>query len=317
MPFPENDEQDSEHENEAAGNGNSRMDGESIRRLLGDVRMLTMYAVETGQLPEQVSVQLIFQALNDWESNKEITPKQFAEIVSFYQILERHFPRITAHSLAATEPKIPGKIRTSPAGRYLTMLWKWTAVVVLLILTFNTIQYIHDLNRGDPGDEWEHAFQIFNIVFQATKYFEPFLYGALGSFAFLLRATEKHLPTREFDPIRAPEHVNRLVLGTLSGGSIILFIGQVPAENADGGYFEIGVATLGFLAGYSIDFLFETLDRIIRAILPKVGLETIPTKAREKRDQELIRRYKKMLDQSTDDDQKKVLREIIDDLDTR
>jgi hypothetical protein len=125
------------------------------------------------------------------------------------------------------------------------------------------------------------------------------------------------LKTREFDPIREPEHINRLVLGTLSGGSIILFIGQALAASGTGEFFQIGVAALGFLAGYSIDFLFETLDRIIRAILPKVGLETIPEKARAKRDQELTRRYRIMLDQSPSADKEEVLREIIDDLETR
>jgi len=289
--------------------------GTRVGQLVEDVRQLASYAIQTGQLPKGVNVETVYTAHRDLEQKKELSPEVFAELVNDYQVLERYFPTITARSLAATEPEKPGKIRTSPAGRYLVKLWVWTAVIVLAILLLNLAQYLNVLTRPPPGEALTGSERTLDLIYQVFKYLEPFLYGALGAFLYILRVSEERLRTREFDPARAPEHVNRLVLGTLAGGSIILFITQVPT--ADGAAIQISAAALGFLAGYSVDFLFETLDRIIRAILPKVGLETIERRPQRRRDQDLIRRYQTLLDEAQDEATKRLLQQFVDDLQTR
>jgi hypothetical protein len=288
--------------------------GTRVGQLVEDVRQLATYAIQTGQLPKGVNIETVYTAHRDLEQEKELSPEVFAGLVNDYQVLERYFPTITARSLAATEPEKLGKIRTSPAGRYLVNLWVWTGVIVLAILLLKLSQYLNVLTRPPPGKALTGSEQILDLIYQVLKYLEPFLYGALGAFLYILRVSEERLRTREFDPARAPEHVNRLVLGTLAGGSIILFITQVPT--ADGGAIKISAAALGFLAGYSVDFLFETLDRIIRAILPKVGLETIERRAQRRRGQDLIRRYQTLLDEAQDEATKKLLQQFVDDLQT-
>jgi hypothetical protein len=44
----------------------------------------------------------------------------------------------------------------------------------------------------------------------------------------------------------------------------------------EGGTLELGAAALGFIAGYSTDFLFNTIERIVSAVFPKVNVETVP-----------------------------------------
>lgn len=228
-----------------------------VKSLLRDVQRLATYAVETGQLPDDVDIGDLYRARIRVERNEALTDDEFRHVIAHYQRLEQHFPTITTRTLAATEPETPGRIRTSPAGRYLIRLWIGTALIVVAIVMTNLFQQLF------PDEE---------ILLQAMKHLEPFLYGAFGAFAYILRVTERRLLTREFDPARAPEHINRLVLGTLAGGAIILFFSDLPDT---GESVQIGGAALGFLAGYSVDFLFKTIERIIGALLPK--LETVTT----------------------------------------
>ncbi len=86
----------------------------------------------------------------------------------------------------------------------------------------------------------------------------PYLYGALGADAYILRETTQQLHTREFDPRRIPENRARFLLGTLSGGVMVLFVD-------DNGAYALKGAAAGFLAGYSTDFLFNTIERMIKA----------------------------------------------------
>lgn len=305
------------HEIPAAGeppaktDGAASLAGTSIDQLVADVRRLANYAIRTGQLPKAVDIQIVYLAERALEQRQALSPELFAGLVNAYQVLERHFPAVTADSLAATEPEQPGKIRTSPTGRYLLKLWACTGFIVLAILLVNLSQFLHTRGQSPvPGLAGDG--QALAIGYRTLEYLEPFFYGALGAFIYILRVTEQRLQTREFDPARAPEHVNRLVLGTLAGGSIILFIKELP--NGDGSSVQISSAALGFLAGYSVDFLFQVLDRLIGAILPKVGLETIERRARRRHEQDMIRRYQTMLDETQDEATKKLLGEIIDDL---
>jgi len=60
------------------------------------------------------------------------------------------------------------------------------------------------------------------------------------------------------------------VAGTISGGAILLFVNQITTE--EGSVIQLSSAALGFLAGYSTDFLFNTIEQVIGAILAKVGI---------------------------------------------
>lgn len=72
---------------------------------------------------------------------------------------------------------------------------------------------------------------------------------------------------------RRSAYFNRILLGTVGGGAIMLFVDHVSDDS--GQVVTLSSAALGFLAGYSTDFLFSTIERVINAILPKVGLDTV------------------------------------------
>jgi hypothetical protein len=95
----------------------------------------------------------------------------------------------------------------------------------------------------------------------------PWAYGALGSCAYLLRSAHYFIYQRSFDLRRKPEYFNRVLLGAISGGAIILFVNYLVDDG--GTVLHLSSAALGFVAGYSTDFLFNTIERVVAAIFPK------------------------------------------------
>jgi hypothetical protein len=83
----------------------------------------------------------------------------------------------------------------------------------------------------------------------------------------MLRSAHYFIYQRSFDVRRTPEYYNRILLGAISGGAIILFITNL--SNDDGSSINLGAAALGFVAGYSTDLLFNTIERIVTAMRSK------------------------------------------------
>jgi len=102
------------------------------------------------------------------------------------------------------------------------------------------------------------------VLAGGLKAIVPFTYGGLGSCAYLLRECHKTVYKRTFDKNRVPEYYNRILLGVISGGAIMLFI--APEEQTT---LKISAAALAFLTGYNTEFLFTTIERVANALFPK------------------------------------------------
>ena len=152
----------------------------------------------------------------------------------------------------------------SPAQRFTRELWFWALVFAAFIVAAEWgINYLG--LRKDAGSVvgWRTLLQ--SLL--------PWAYGGLGACAYMLRSAHYFIYRRSFDTRRTPEYFNRILLGAISGGAIILFT-EYLANAEDGSAGHLGSAALGFLAGYSGDLLFNTIERIVTAIFPKVQVET-------------------------------------------
>jgi hypothetical protein len=152
----------------------------------------------------------------------------------------------------------------SPAQRFSRGLWivalGFAVFVVVSEWRLQVIAYAADAD-------------VYRVSRTILELLVPWAYGGLGSCVYLLRSAHTYIYQRTFDLRRKPEYFNRILLGTICGGAIILFVNQLMGD--DGTVIQLSSAALGFLAGYSTDFLFNTIERIIAAVLPKVGLETV------------------------------------------
>jgi hypothetical protein len=154
---------------------------------------------------------------------------------------------------------------SSPAQRFTRKLWYVAIVVAGFIL-------VAEWRINALGMEADAA--AIKVARDVWQWLLPWGYGALGACAYLLRSGHYFIYQRSFDLRRTPEYFNRVLLGAISGGTIILFASY--RANDDDTVVHLSSAALGFIAGYSTDFLFNTIERIITAIFPRVAVETVP-----------------------------------------
>jgi hypothetical protein len=150
----------------------------------------------------------------------------------------------------------------SPAQRFTRGLW---CGAIACVVIFSEWYLIVTAAQGDQGRVLPRRSFVELLV--------PWAYGALGSCVYLLKSAHIYIHERTFDLRRKPEYFNRILLGTIAGGAIMLFVSEITTD--DGSVVRLSSAALGFLAGYSTEFLFNTIERIIAAILPKVGIGSV------------------------------------------
>lgn len=98
----------------------------------------------------------------------------------------------------------------------------------------------------------------------------PFTYGALGACSYVMIEGNLWIWNKTFDANLIPKDKMLILIGALSGVvNTELFkplIGSSPSLDQ---MINLGEAGITFLAGYSTDFLFERLNRIISAVMPR------------------------------------------------
>lgn len=241
--------------------------------MLADVLRLAAFAVETGRLPEQISLGELYRLRNQFDTDSaHFSDEEVNRIGLYYTQLQAELAPVTAVSLAATDCREVKDCMNTQAGWHARRMWMLAFLMVALIATSTLLQYFYEFYpQFDPqgwgawSTENYPAFIVITLLYKFGSYGTPFLYGALGACIHILRVTERHLRMRTFDPRRVPQHRNRVVLGTLSGGIIVLFLtlGESSAAQV-----KLTAAAAGFLAGYSVDFFFAILDRILSVFVP-------------------------------------------------
>lgn len=196
-----------------------------------------------------------------------VTASEWIAFEQAYYRLAVTMTPVTAETLASTQaepnrdPWLSLRDRifgSSPALRF-------TRMFALVAIGFGAFVIIAECLINVYGQETDASkfFWQKNILQSLL----PWAYSALGSCAYLLRSAHYFIYQRSFDLRRKPEYFNRVLLGAISGGAIILFVNYLVGE--DGTVLHLSSAALGFVAGYSTDFLFNTIERVVAAIFPK------------------------------------------------
>jgi hypothetical protein len=196
-----------------------------------------------------------------------VTASEWIAFEQAYYRLAVAMSPVTAETLASTQATMPAAGAGSLSDRILgyspaLRFTRWFALVAIGIGAFVIIAECRIAVLGQDGDAttflWEK-----NILESLL----PWAYGALGSCAYLLRSAHIYTYQRSFDLRRKPEYFNRVLLGAISGGAIILFVNYLVDDG--GTVLHLSSAALGFVAGYSTDFLFNAIERIVAAVFPK------------------------------------------------
>lgn len=183
---------------------------------------------------------------------------------------------VTAATLEATteRPRRWGTLLgRSDALRFTRWLWLWTILFAVAVIFTQWLKVIYGPPVAFDANINAVAPEFWNRARLLVTTLAPFAYGGLGACVYLLRSAHSFIAERSFDARRKPEYYNRILLGIISGGTILLFTKHLT--NDGGQVIEVSSAALGFLAGYSTEFLFQAIERVIAAILPRVGLDSV------------------------------------------
>ncbi len=279
---------------------------EALAEMLENVRYLARYAVENGQLPKSINIEELYKIRLGYEKTGTVEDKDFGTLVRAYQTIEQRLGPVTIDTLKATESQFDenGKPVPSLAEKYVRFLVWRTYIIIFIILVSQLISF--------------ESNSIFILIDKTMSFLIPFLYGTLGADAYVLRLTTHRLHTRQFDPRRKAENQARLVLGTLSGGMIVFFIntGSFSLIGDSGNiYNTLGTAAAGFIAGYSTDFLYDTIERLIGAILPRIGATSRGTQ--DTPADEVLRKYRRLMEDTDNENEKSIYKALVEDLENK
>ena len=190
--------------------------------------------------------------------------------IAYYKLATALAP-VTGETLRNTMGR-PPRARTfsevllgdSPALRFTRCLWYTSLGFAAFVLGANWYLNVKAVNSNT--DTYLVSRTILELIM-------PWMYGGLGACVYLLRSAHTYIYLRTFDVRRKPEYSNRILLGAIAGGAIILFANNVAGD--EGTVIQLGSAALGFLAGYNTDLLFNAMERVSSALLPKLGLDTV------------------------------------------
>jgi hypothetical protein len=231
-----------------------------------DAVELMEFAIETGRNIDDNIIDRITKAQSYLhEALKWPTDTERANFEKAYRDLAKATDPVNIRTLRATEDGKPGPSRgrlsryvfskSSDAKVYSKQLWVW-AIACALVIVFSQV-----LGQTYAPDE-ETASSGMSRFIAFTKPLLPFLNGLLGALTYLMRSAHGYIAERSFDLKRVPEYYNRMLLGFVGGGVILLFV--------DPKSFNVGDGAIAFIVGYNTDYLFDTLERVAGAIFPKV-----------------------------------------------
>jgi hypothetical protein len=132
----------------------------------------------------------------------------------------------------------------------------------------------------DPAIQSNRRWELYigtKFVLQIIQtYLLPLLYGWVGSMAFVLRSLILTVNNKSFRVQLNIEYRLRVYLGLLAG----LVIGWFLSPKSSTGQFSVAdltPAAISFLAGYSVEILFSTMDRIVAGFVTAFGGSTVET----------------------------------------
>jgi hypothetical protein len=262
---------------------------EGFKKEVEDAKFLLEYAVSQGfttedkrKVPDKVVDDI--KAMEDLLRDADMTSQKFpgAEQRSFFEKAYRDLAELMSPVTAETL-----KFTSHDAKHIARWLWFkrseaviWSRQLAGITLLFVVAAIVGDLllqvsnQFAPPIDEtsgWFDKMRRYLLILIENTV--PFTYGGIGACAYLLRSCHQYIIKRQFNKAYIPEYYNRILLGMISGGSIMMFVSQITTDQGE--VLHLSSAAMGFLAGYNTDFLFSAVERIIQAILPKTGIETV------------------------------------------
>lgn len=266
---------------------------------------LLEFAAESGKLdPPDLAVevkklkQVLFYKASETLTAEELSNTE-AELEKLYVTLTQLLSPINILTLRATSERHRINrpwwqalfLGSGSIGRNLFRQLFWIGVLLVGLIFWIEVETLKN------GVKTDNSF---------INFIEPLLYGALGALVYLYKRLTELYTKRALHPNMLAIDRLRVFMGALAGTLIVkLFqnfvnVGEIFPVNA-----------LGFLAGYSVEFFYQTLDRSIRALLPRSSTSDATSPVSTPR-QAQIDILTKRLKEMTNEEDKAAIRRLLE-----
>jgi hypothetical protein len=269
-----------------------------------ELEELLEFAAENGKLdPPELAIKVKkFKKVLFYTPPDALTPEMIceteAELEKLYATFTELLSPVTALTLRTTSEKYAVHrsslwkaifLGSSSVGRNFFRQLFWVAMLLIGLIC------LRKLTMGGEED--------------SLAFVDPFLYGALGALVYLYKNLTDFYTRRILHPRKLATNWLRLFMGALTGALVVNLFGA-SLENAIPGT-NISPVALGFLAGYSVEFFYQALDKFINTITPKdktQATSTVATTPRQTQMAILTKRLKEM----TNEEDKAAIRRLLE-----
>ncbi len=269
-----------------------------------ELEELLEFAAENGKLdPPELAIKVKkFKKVLFYTPPDALTPEMIceteAELEKLYATFTELLSPVTALTLRTTSEKYVVHrsslwkaifLGSSSVGRNFFRQLFWVAMLLIGLIC------LRKLTMGGEED--------------SLAFVDPFLYGALGALVYLYKNLTDFYTRRILHPRKLATNWLRLFMGALTGALVVNLFGA-SLENAIPGT-NISPVALGFLAGYSVEFFYQALDKFINTITPKdktQATSTVVTTPRQTQMAILTKRLKEM----TNEEDKAAIRRLLE-----
>jgi hypothetical protein len=293
---------------------------EHCRKRYGEVEELLELAVEIGKLdPPSLATQVKnLKKVLYYTPQATLTGEQLCETEAMLEILYTKIAQlvapVTIDTLRATSDKYPihrsgwiaWLLGSGSLGRNFLRQLFWAGILLLVLMFVGEYLYISDVI----------TWKIKNFII----FLVPFFYGAIGSWIYLYKTLTNFYLDRCLNPKEVSTQWLRLFMGSLGGGITVHLllhvndsIGSIAVYGNPQNRFA-SMAAIGLLAGYSVDFFYNMLDRLLKTLLPppenRDSTSTPLPTAKQMQMEALLKR----LNEAENDHDKAIIRALLDKL---
>jgi hypothetical protein len=236
-----------------------------------------------------------------------------AELEKYYSMLSEWVYPVTILTLRTTSDNYPIYrswwqsifLGAVSEGRIFFRKLIWLGLLLLVLIFLRQYTLTAEATIGNTlltsiDPIWQ------NLLIDLLKFIDPFLYGALGALVFIYKDLNRRYIDRTLHPKKLTTNWLRLFMGCLAGGLIVNLLTPFFANMMQSSH--IPSVVVGFLAGYSVDFFYKTLDLSIRAIIPSKTQAQISSNQRQVQIEFLTKSLKEM----TNEEDKALIRRLLE-----
>lgn len=281
--------------------------------VLEEVKSLLKYAAERGLDQDGSIIKPLYLAVQRFEAGSQSTQQAAGAPLSSQDELRAEILRMYSQLTRLTIP-VTGRtlVQTAQNFKSATRPLKFFGFVFLALVVGNEVLKAWLGDVPEPEEGW--VLQLLNFRRYVLDYCVPFLWGALGSIAYLLKRLSDIAEERTFDYSTAQGWAARIFLGAILGGVVQYLYDSSVFINPEAGL-KLSASALGFLTGVGVKVVYGAIEKTIETLGEKMNLNAIKT---SKSDTASIRTYLNAelvkTDKDTQSDKRTVLLELLDEL---